>query len=115
MGSIGDTDTFLREPSALSRMGEPDRLLLWSRASLNAGPPPRVDIYETGTNDLTHDIGAGFRPTWTLYPSVDATAPNVLVSESGTLDTAPIVGIDPDGPGQTALPAARGYGVDSAD
>ena len=111
MASMHDTDTFLETPSALSLPGEPDRVLLSSRDGFLGNP--RVDIYDAANGTVAHIVGQGFRPTWTSNPSIDSTAPNVLVTEKMNYATSPVREIDLDGQPETSL-GVQGYAVDSA-
>jgi hypothetical protein len=120
---IGDSDTTLSDPSVLSVPGEPDRILLWTRASANAGVP-RVDVVDVdvdgmGTNVLTRFVGTGYRPTWTVGPS--SHSPNILVSQlppsqTSAIDEIDLNACDSDGSNcsQATLPNVRGFAVDSA-
>jgi hypothetical protein len=114
---VGDTKTYLETPSALSQEGLYDLVLISSRNGTSARA--RVDIFDTAPNGgLRHDVspnGYGYRPSWTMYPTTDATAPNVLSMPVLSLQPSPIQEIDPDGwAPQTSL-HAQGYGVDSAN
>ena len=67
---------------------------------------------------MLHFVGSGVKPNWTMDPSLDAAAPNVLVNEiSGSSETNPILEIDLDGTpptNQGPVGTLTGYNVDSA-
>jgi len=111
MTSIGDTDTWLDTPSALSTSGYPDRVLISSRDGF--GGTPRIDVYDAATVTLTRNVGQGFRPTWTTNPS-NGDGPNVLVTERIYSSTSPVHEVDPVGRTDTPL-AVQGYAADSAN
>jgi len=111
---VGDTKTYLDTPSALSGTGSFDRILLSSRNGTSARA--RVDIFDTAPigGGLTHDVGTGYRPSWTMKPSIDSQALNVLATKVLSLQPSAVQEIHLDGTLQTSLPA-QGYGVDSAN
>jgi hypothetical protein len=114
MASVGETDTFLDRPSALSRPGEADRVLLQSSATF-INSPPRVDVYDTGTGDLAQFLGTGYRPSWTFSPSIGA-APKVLTTQLQNSTNGSIKEIDLNGAPEITLPPnISGYNVDSAN
>ncbi len=114
MGSIGDSDTSLDDPSALSQPNEADRVLIGSSPT-STGGPWRVDVYDTGTDTLTYFVGTGVKPSWTLYPTRDEHAPNVVANASNPSQSgAAIQEIDLDSLTQGAIGNAIGNYVDSA-
>jgi hypothetical protein len=110
-----DPDPYLDDPSALSEAGVPDRVLIASCATWSSCALRRVDVYDAGTDTVTHLVGTGLSPSWTLNPSLDAVAPNVLVNATQNLaETDPILEIDLDGAPETQVGNLTGYRVDSA-
>ena len=107
-----EVNTQLYEPSVLSIGDQEDRVVLTSRQGTGAW---RVDLYDVATHTLTPSIGFGYGPSWTLYPSIDLSAPNVLVNQnSGPSSASAFLEIDLDSRAEVSLPAVSGYGVDSA-
>ena len=111
----GDPNPGVNDPDVLSIDGAPDRLAFYHDADASTHADPGIDVLDTGTGVLRRDVGVGYRPSWTLNPSIDAAPPNVLVDTVRTVPKNPRVGeIDvDDGFGQAVLGAA-GYWVDSS-
>jgi hypothetical protein len=114
IAAMGDTDPFLDEPSALSQPDKPDRVLIQSSATFT-GSLPRVDVYDSSTGNVRRFVGTGYRPSWTLAPTIDGVGPNVLVGELQHSTNGTIQEIDLDGAAQRSLPMPSGYSVDSAN
>lgn len=106
----GESSVQLYEPSVLSA-DQDDRVLFTSRAGAGAW---RVDIYDMASAALTRTVGYGYGPSWTLAPSIDGIAPNILVADLPGKSTSPIQEIDLESRSEVPLPAVSGYGVDSA-
>jgi len=113
MAMEGDTATWLDTLDALSRPGEADRVLISS--SPDWPLTPRVAIYNAAQGTVDFNAGTGYRPTWTLSPSIgNPQAPNILVTSLINYQTSPVREIDADEQLSITLPV-NGYGVDAAD
>jgi len=106
-------------PDVLSIDGAPDRLAFYHDADASTHTDPSIDVLDTGIEGdgaLMRDVGVGYRPSWTLNPSLDA-APNVLVDSAriyGGATSSPVGEIDVYDNFSPVTLGVTGYFVDSA-